>query len=73
MSKASLKLGKGIDWEKLNKVVTSAEGQSKLQALRRAYDDVSGIIQEKFTNARSLVFFFFLFFWKISWFLFVSE
>jgi len=54
MSQASSKLGKAIDWEKLNKVVTSAEGKSKLQALRRAYDDVAGIIQERFTIVRIL-------------------
>jgi len=49
MSKASSKVGKAIDWEWMNKVVTSEEGKSKLQALRRAYDDVAGTIQERFT------------------------
>lgn len=62
MSKASSRVGKAIDWEKLNKVVTSAEGKSKLQALRRAYDDVAGIIQERFTIV--------CIFKNISWFFF---
>ena len=38
-----------MDWDYLNKVVTTADGKRDLRALRRAYDDVAATIQEKFT------------------------
>ena len=49
MSKGVSRVGRAIDWDYLNKVVTTADGKRDLQALRRAYDDVAATIQEKFT------------------------
>ncbi|KAG0581765.1 hypothetical protein M758_3G005200 [Ceratodon purpureus] len=49
MSKGVSKVGRGVDWDYLNKVVVSADGKRELQALRRAYDEVAATIQEKFT------------------------
>ena len=49
MSKGASKVGRGIDWDYLNKVVTTADGKRDLQSLRRAYDDVAATIQTKFS------------------------
>eukprot|EP00475_Leptophrys_vorax_P041762 TRINITY_DN78815_c0_g1_i1.p1 TRINITY_DN78815_c0_g1~~TRINITY_DN78815_c0_g1_i1.p1 ORF type:complete len:190 (-),score=30.38 TRINITY_DN78815_c0_g1_i1:186-674(-) len=41
---------RSIDWDKLAKVVVSEEGKREMAALRRAHDEVSGILDTKFNQ-----------------------